>query len=235
MAQVEQPTEGRGMQVAVARRAEAPSWVNVRTALGLLLFAISLVSGSVVLGSADDGTQVWAARRDLAEGTILTAADLEVVAVRLPEEQLAGYLGASTELSGAALVRPVRRGELVPAGWVTEEGGAASRSIAVPITADHAMGGALRPGDRVDVFATLRGVRGESKTTLLVSAAEVEDLLRSDGMVMGSDEFAGITLSVSPEDAAKIAFAIRTSDLDVVRVEGSTDPAVTSPITSDDL
>lgn len=223
------------MQVAVARRAEAPSWVNVRTVLGLLLFGISLVAGSAVLGAADEGVQVWAARRDLAEGTVLSVGDLEAVAVKLPEEQLAGYLAASTQLPGATLVRPLRRGELIPAGWVTEEGAGSSRSIAVPITADHAVGGELRPGDRVDVFATLRGVRGESRTTLLVTAAEVEDLLRSEGMVMENDSFAGITLSVSPDDAARIAFAIRTSDLDVVRVEGSTETPVTTPITSDDL
>lgn len=223
------------MQVAVARRAEAPSWVNVRTALGLLLFGISLVAGSAVLEAADEGVQVWAARRDLAEGTVLSMGDLEAVAVKLPEEQLASYLAASTQLPGATLVRPLRRGELIPAGWVAEEGAGASRSIAVPITADHAVGGELRPGDRVDVFATLRGVRGEPSTTLLVTAAEVEDLLRSEGMVMENDAFAGITLSVSPDDAARIAFAIRTSDLDVVRVEGSTETPVTTPITSGDL
>lgn len=223
------------MQVGVARRAEVPSWLNLRTGLGLVLFAISLVSGSAVLGTADDAAGVWAARRDLAEGTVLSAEDLEAVAVKLPERQLASYLGASTQLPGTTLVRPLRRGELIPAAWVADEGAGSSRSIAVPLTADHAVGGELRPGDRVDVFATVRGIRGESKTTLLVGAAEVEDLLHSQGMVMENDSFAGITLSVSPEDAAKIAYAIRTADLDVVRVEGSTETDATTAISSDDL
>jgi Flp pilus assembly protein CpaB len=223
------------VQVAVAKRAGAPSWVNLRTTLGLLLFLISLVSGSAVLTAADDGTWVWAARRDLAEGAVLRTGDLVAVAVALPQEQLGSYLGASTQLSGTALVRPLRKGELIPAGWVAEEGAGSSRSIAVPITADHAVGGELRPGDRVDVFATLRGVRGGARTTLLVSAAEVEGLLRSEGMVMENDSFAGITLSVSPDDAAKIAFAIRTSDIDLVRVEGSTQVNAVTSITSGDL
>lgn len=214
------------MEVAAARRAKVPRWVNLRTVLGLILFSIALLSGSLVLGTADRGTLVWAASQDLPEGASLGPGDLEVVAVELPPGQLASYLGSSTPLAGSTLLRPVRRGELLSAAWVTEQGAVSSRSIAIPIPAEHAVGGVLRPGDRVDVFATLQTAGAAARTVLLVQGAEVEGLLRSDGLVMEEKTFAGITLSVSPTDAARIAFAVRTSEIDVVRMEGASDEQV---------
>ena len=223
------------MRVAEARRAAAPDWLNVRTTMGALLFLISLVAGSVVLSSAESGTHVWSAAEDLPEGAILRREDLELVMVDLPASQLSAYLGSSIAPEGLTLLKPLRRGELVSAGWVTEEGAVSARSIAVPVSSDHAVGGALRPGDLVDVLATVKEVSGQPETTVLVQGAEVEGLLRSEGMVMEGEAFAGLTLSVAPEEAAKIAFALRTADIDVVRVEGPPAPASVTSIRAGDL
>ena len=223
------------MQVAEARRAGKPDWINVRTVLGLTLFAVALATGSMVLRSAEAATMVWAAGRDLAEGTPLGETALELVAVDLPADQLANYLGGSTTVDGSTLLKPLRRGELVPAAWVTEAQAQPTRFIAVPITSDHAVGGALRPGDRVDVLATFESPRGTAETTVLVQAAEVEGLLRTEGPMMEGDSFGGITLSVAPEDAARIAFALRSAEIDIVRVEGPVETAAEATITAGDL
>jgi Flp pilus assembly protein CpaB len=224
------------MQIAEARRlASRPDWLNLRTALGLVLFLMSLFTGSAVLRSAEAGVAVWAAGRDLPEGEPLSPSDLEVVTVRLPHEQLASYLGSATPLDGLVLLRPLRQGELLPAAWVTDDDIGSSRSIAVSLTSDHAVGGALKPGDRVDVFATLRSPRGQTRTTLLIGGAEIEGLLRSDEMLMDGDSFAGITLSVPPEEAAKIAFAVRTADIDVVQVRGTSAASTATSVTAGDL
>lgn len=208
------------MDVVLAKRAERASWINLRTALGLILFLISLLSGSVVLRSAEAGVPVWAAARDLPEGESIDLGDLESVTVDLPAGQLAAYLGGSSPLTGSMLLRPLRRGELVPAAWVTETPSVSTRLIALPITEEHAVGGALRAGDRVDIFATLRAAGGAARTALLVQDAEVEGLLSSEALVMEGETFGGITLSVPPEEVARIAFAIRTAEIDVVRIEG---------------
>lgn len=227
---------GRAVEVAAARRAGAPDWLNLRTTLGLLLFLISLVSGSVVLRSAQTGTHLWAAVRDLPEGATLQAGDLERVPVHLPASQLSLYLGSSVAADGLTLLRPLRRGELLSAGWVTDDQAARSaRSIAVPVSSAHAVGGALRPGDLVDVLATVRAVDAIPKTTVLVKTAEVEAVLRTEGMVMEGDTFAGITLSVAPEEAAKIAFALRIAEIDLVRVEGAPMATDVTSIGADDL
>lgn len=223
------------MQVAEARSAGKPDWINVRTVLGLTLFAVALATGSMVLRSADAVAMVWAAERDLAEGADLGEAALELVAVDLPSDQLANYLGGSTTLDGSTLLKPLRRGELVPAAWVTDAEAPSTRSIALPITSDHAVGGALRPGDSVDVLATFESPRGTAQTTVLVQAAEVEGLLRAEGLMMEGDSFGGITLSVAPEDAARIAFALRSAEIDIVRVEGPAKIQAQNTISAGDL
>lgn len=223
------------MDVALAKRAERPTWVNLRTALGAVLFLISLLSGSVVLRSAEAGAGVWAAARDLPEGESIDPAELVAVTVDLPPGQLAAYLGSSSSLTGSMLLRPLRRGELVPAAWVTDTSSTPSRLIAIPITEEHAVGGALRAGDRVDIFATLRAAGGAARTALLVQDAEVEALLTSEALVMEGETFGGITLSVPPEEAARIAFAIRTAEIDVVRVEGPPGSQSAASVTARDI
>ena len=223
------------MQIAEARRVGRPDWINVRTVLGLTLFLVALTTGSMVLGSSDTGALVWTAARDLPEGAVVGDGDLELVTVNLPGDLLANYLGGGTTLSGSTLLRPLRRGELVAAAWVTDADAPPTRSIAVPITSDHAVGGALRPGDRVDVLATLESPRGIAETTVLVQAAEVEGLLRTEGLLSEGDSFGGITLSVAPEDAARIAFALRSAEIDVVRVEGPPETGPSATITAGDL
>ena len=223
------------MQIAEARRVGRPDWINVRTVLGLSLFLVALATGSMVLRSGDAGSLVWAAARDLPEGAVVGDADLELVTVDLPGDLLANYLGGRTPLDGSTLLKPLRRGELVAAAWVTDADAPPTRSIAVPITSDHAVGGALRPGDRVDVLATYDSPRGTAETTVLVQAVEVEGILRVEGLLAEGDSFGGITLSVAPEDAARIAFALRSAEIDVARVEGPPEIGPGATITAGDL
>lgn len=223
------------MQIAEARTVGKPDWINVRTVLGLTLFLVSLVAGSAVLRSADAGVLVWAASRDLPEGAVLRPADLDLVSVDLPTDQLTNYLGGSSDLEGSTLLKPLRRGELVASAWVSDQGALATRSIALPTPSEHAVGGALRPGDRVDVLATLESPNGAAKTTVLVQGAEVQSLLQAEGLMMEGVSFGGITLSVAPEDAARIAFALRSAEIDIVKVEGPAEIGPGATITAGDL
>lgn len=224
------------MDVAAARRLERPRWLNLRTTLGTLLFGIALLSGWSVLGTADTGYGVWVAAADLSSGTDLAATDVTAIEVDLPPEQLGHYLGSEVSLDGATLLQPLRRGQLVPSAWVSaEEPEATSRVITIPISADHAVGGALRPGDRVDVLASLDAGRAGARTTLLVGSAEVEDLLHAGSFVADDESLAGVTLEVSPEDAARLAYAIRSAELDLVRVEGPSTAVSIEPVRGADL
>lgn len=224
------------MDLAVAAGARRASWLNLRTLLGAALFTVALVAGWNVLGAADSGVAVWAVTRDLPEGARLSSGDIHQVDVRMPPSQLGRYLGATRAVQGDILLRPVRQGELVAAAWVTDAGPSASlRSVTIPVTPDHAVGGALVPGDRVDVFATLAPEQARARTELLVEGAEVEALATTGGLVVEGQSLVGLTLSVPPEDVAKIVFAIRTAEIDVVRMEGRAGATAPTAVGARDL
>jgi Flp pilus assembly protein CpaB len=215
------------VDVPQARRAAKPSWVNARTVLGILLFSIAFLGAQRVLSQARTTVDVWAAAHDLGAGTTLRAEDVLVAGVKLPGELLPRYVLASGTLEGASLNQAVRAGELIPAASVrNSDVEAVGRSMTIPVTPEHANGGALRPGDRIDVFATFNPGDLRARTALLVGDVEVLGVVTAGGLVGGDVSAVGVTVAVSPEDAARVAYAIRNAELDIARITGT---AVTEP------
>lgn len=219
-----------------ARRLARAKWVNARTILGLVLFAMSLVIGRSVLEGARTTVQVWAAARDLRQDEPLTRADLIAAHVKLPSDVAASYAAADADLEGAVLLRPLLAGELIPAGWLsTGPAATTGRSMTIPVTPEHAVGGGLRPGDRVDVYATFEAGSDRVRTSLLVRDVSVLDVVEAGGLVAGEESVVGLTVAVSPAEAARLAFAIRTAELDIARVAGpGTDPGPVT-VTAEDF
>ena len=132
------------------------------------------------------------------------------------------YVLASTELEGGVVTRPVMQGEMVAVGAIAEEATASTgRSITIPVSPEHAVGGALRPGDRIDVFGTFDAGDARARTLLLVRGVSIRDIVEAGGVVVEQESVIGVTVSVTPEEAARLAFAIRSADLDIVRVDGN--------------
>jgi Flp pilus assembly protein CpaB len=209
------------MDVPQARRMSRPSWINLRTVLGLLLFCVAFLAGQRVLDTSRVTVAVWSATRDLGADSVIGEDDITAVDVKLPDDAIALYAPASDDLVGTILSRPVRAGEIIPAEAVaTAPEIATGRSMTIPVTPEHANGGALRPGDRIDVFATFDAGDVRARTTLLVRAVEVLDVVTAGGIVGGTESAVGITVAVTPEDAARLAFAIRTAEIDVARITG---------------
>lgn len=209
------------MDVPQARRAGRPEWVNARTLLGLVLFAAAFLGGRQVLREADTTVPVWVAARDLPSGAELTDSDLEIVRVDLPGGLLDSYVGTSVSLDGAGLIRPVSAGELIPAAWTTPAGrSGAGDAITVPVSPEHALGGELAPGDRIDVYASFDAGDARARTLLVARGVEVLDVVTAGGLVVGEDAVVGITVAVDGTDAGRLAFAVRNAEIDVVRVDG---------------
>lgn len=225
------------MDVPIARRVERPAWINTRTVLGLLLFALAFVGGQRILAAGDGGVALWAAARDLPQGAVLSGDDLRIVEADLPGDLLGRYVVASNVIDGAVLGRPVRAGELLPASWVrgVEAGAGLGRSMAIPLPPESAVLPSLRPGDRVDVFATFDAGDVRAKTTLVARGIDVVDVETSGGLVMGEEAVIGIEVSVSPEDAARLAFAIRNGQLDIVRIDDGRETASGATVEAGDL
>ena len=148
----------------------------------------------------------------------------------MPDEVLSTYVPGAQTLDGAVMTRPVRAGELIARDWVADSSGSApARSMTLSVEPDHALGGALRPGDRIDVFATFDGDDLRARTVLLLRSVEVLEIVRADSLVLEEDAVTGLTVSVAPGEAARVAFALRTAQLDIARVHGAsgTEPSAT--------
>ena len=220
------------MQIAAATRAGVPAWINRRTLLGVVLILVSVAGGRAVMESGKTTVPVWVVGKDLAGGSVLSGEELRVEHVNLPPRLGASYVRASEPLAGMVVTRPLAAGELVPAAWVVPSSPARSRAVAIPVDPEHAVGGALRPGDLVDIYATFDAGDARARTVALLREAEVLDVVSAGGLVMGDRSLIGLTISIDPSEAQRVAFASRTAELDVVRVDvpGATRsiPAVTA-------
>ena len=99
----------------------------------------------------------------------------------------------------------------------------------MPITPEHALGGAVRVGDRVDVLATFAKGGKDARTLTVVHDAQVVDTVRTKGILGDhAGDLSAVTLSVRPDDAVYLAFALHTAEVDVVRAGGDTSSARTT-------
>ena len=223
------------MDVPEARRLARVGWLNGRTVLGLLIFTAALFGGQRVMQNAENTVSVWTAARDVPEGAVLTGSDLRVADVRLPGDLLAGYALATTQLEGAVATRSVAAGEMFSTAWVASDAELESgRAISIPLQPEHAVGGVLRAGDRIDILATFEAGRPSARTVVLAEAVEVTDVTRPDGFIEGAGAL-GVTVSVDAAGSARLAFAIRNAEIDVVRVTGVPGSHGSSAVTAEDL
>lgn len=224
------------MAVSVAVPNRRPVWLNVRTAFGAALFLFSVVSGWAVLEGTEQGIRIWAAAEDLPSGVPLTQSDLVPVTSDLAPEQAALYLSADTPLDGALLTRPVTKGELLAADFVAPASRTSgSRAMTIPTSPEHAVGGDLSAGDFVDIYATLKPGHGTPRTVLVVASAQIVDVVTATDLMVDNGALTGLTVEVGPDDAAKLAHAIRTAELDVVKVQGEAVAASGELVTGGDL
>ncbi len=137
-----------------ARRTGRPSWRDPRFVVGLVIVAVSVLLGARLLAGADDTVTVWSAAGDLAEGSVLEAADLEPSQVRFSSDDLAArYLAATDRPEGMVLLRDVASGELLPRAALGPDAGRDLAELPISLASDAVPAG-LRSGELVDVWVT---------------------------------------------------------------------------------
>lgn len=158
--------------------------------------------------------EVCVARRDLAAGETVTESDIEMkswVASLLPE----GAVTDKSEAVGRQLASAVLSGEVVSARRFGSDDAALDvpegfSAVSVPACGVQAVGGALRPGMRVDLYAV-----GSASTTQVLSGALVLESSAMDsgaGVVSSSNE-AWVTLAVEPQKVQELVTAVSNLDL----------------------
>lgn len=183
------------------RRITAPSWLDLRLVLGVVLVLAAVVVGAKVVSGARQTYPTLAARHDLEAGTLLSAADLRMARVQLPDHGRGVYLARMKDAVGKQLTRPVSAGELVPSAAVGRV--QPLTTMTVPLAAGTAP--QLRKGERIELWVSTAGC-----SSLVLLRDEVVQAVHGAGT--GSFE-AGtggqdVVISVAPALAERVITAL---------------------------
>jgi pilus assembly protein CpaB len=188
--------------------------------IALVAGLVAVVAVYVALGDRRNTVEVAVAREGIPSATRLTSdmvrfvglpADSPVVSDLVQADELAGREWVTT--------RAIARGEpLTTAAVVGDLPGDGLRSMSVPVAREHAVGGALRPGDRVDVI----DVTEEGVDYVLQDIEVLTVGSESAGSLDAQPTEFAVTLAVGPNQAMGLAWAIADEQFEIVRSTGAT-------------
>lgn len=139
-----------------AQRVRRARWKDGRLLLGLLLVAVSALTGARLLSAADDTTSVWVAKRVIPAGARLTADDLTTTRVRFTTDGAARiYADTDAALDGRFAVRQIEAGEFVPRDATATQQEADRVEIPLAVAAGRLPADAA-VGNQVDVWVVPR-------------------------------------------------------------------------------
>ena len=190
------PAPPRQAKPAVRRQ-----WASVALAT-----AAMAASGADLAAHAGQQTRpevVTVAATTLPAGTLITKADLTRQEVLVPQGVPRPMPGAMAGLVGRVLLVPVARGQQVfPQEAAAASSGDAMRQISFGLPISHALAGALRAGDRVDVLAT-SGTGSGAITTVLGRALAVTAVTTPQGgLSAASDPSIDVTVACPDSQTA---------------------------------
>jgi len=199
---------------------------------GFLIAAAAVITFGAYTGATRPSRQMYVvAALPLAPGARITAPDLRLVALDLPDPAVRRQVfGSVDELVGASVLAPIAPGSLVEADEVVGRGGApGTREISVSIDSSRAVGGTLKAGEFVDVLSTF-GQGAASSTIVMVPHVEVLDISAAGANSIGSSANEVIVLAVPDGTSAEaVADADTATQLSLVRsAEQPTDAPVTT-------
>jgi hypothetical protein len=186
-------------QSPAARRLRAPSWLDLRLVIGVLMVLVAVLVGARVVASSDKSIKVWALAHDVATGTRLTDGDLRPERIRLFGDS-ARYLSVQTSPLGRTVNRDLRAGDLLPGAALT----AAPATAVLPLSVDlDDTPPGLAHGDRIDVYVIPGASDRDGPTQLVLGNAVVQSVSGGDSGLASDNSKVQITVTVDPaqEDA----------------------------------
>lgn len=202
-------------------------WSGVRRHMALLLaVAMALLTAVLVynyLSRFAETMPVVVAARDLEGPTLIEPGDLKVVPVPVGSVHplafhdpaaVAGQWLKGSAVAGQMLLAPHLVGG--PAGGSPLQIVLQQDQVGffLPAPVERMLGGAVAPGDKVDlIFVAARGRGDEARSDLLAAAVPVLDVRDQDGQPFSAEGRgrslpAGLVLAVTPFDAQRLAFAL---------------------------
>lgn len=209
---------------APARIAPRPARPRLRWSTGHVVVALAAVLAAVanlaVLRSADATVGVLGLAAPATAGQALAEASLTTVELRVDDARTREALVLAAErdrIAGRVLATDLPAG--APLRWSDLRDAAAAgdglRRMSVPVRPELAVGGALAPGDRVDVIQVVEGVG-----RYLVSSAEVLAVATPGDGSLAELVTYHLTIAVEPDVALCLAAAIDADQVSVVMSTG---------------
>lgn len=223
------PLREPGSQAPARRRLRRrPSAAHILIAVVVILaFLLNLL----VLRDRSSTTLIAVARQSLATGSVLSPDNVRFISVDSDFESL-DHLITEDSLAtydGWVLGRAIAEGAVLDISSLVQPGDSSGlRTMSIPIDREHAAGGSLVPGDRVDVIAVSDGVSGFVATDLEVTGVSDE----SSGGI-GAVSAYHVVLSVDAEQALALAAALDSGSLEIIRATGA-EAIETSPMDTGD-
>ncbi|HLS81833.1 MAG TPA: Flp pilus assembly protein CpaB [Steroidobacter sp.] len=133
-------------------------------------------------------------------------------------------------VAGRVLVRPIRSGEPLLMSHLAQHAGAGfsshlppgERALTLPVDEESSISGMLAPGDRIDILFTASSRNEPVTAPLLLDVAVIATGMRTwmnDVLLQDKDRsshYRTVTLSVTPQDAARITLAQEAGKLTFV-------------------
>lgn len=185
-----------------------------------VVVVLAFVLNFLVLQDRSSTTLVAVADQALTTGSPLDTSTLRLVPVEsgfegLPDLVTEEELGA---LEGWVLSRSVGAGGLINEAVVVAPGSTAGlRSMSLPVPVEHAAGGALVAGDRIDVISVVDGSARYVATDLEVTSVSGGSASGGIGAVSAHH----VVVNVGAEDALVLAEAMEAGSIEILRSTGS--------------
>ncbi|MCT9624473.1 hypothetical protein HWD94_04960 [Pseudarthrobacter equi] len=160
---------------AASARLKRPSWKDPRLLVGILLVLASVAGVVFLVGSADQTTEVYAARDGIAVGEALTEENVVRAKVRLGDSEQ-HYITAESGLpQGVVAVQRIGKDQLVPRASLGEVDDLDRKPVAIAV--DETLPAQVIAGARVDVWVAQPDAKnGFSEPKLLLPGAEIAEV-----------------------------------------------------------
>ena len=224
---------------------ELRSWIFLGLGLllagltGLSLYGVSQDSGARVAAAASDTATVVVAQSEIPTRSLLTA-DLLTTKTYPKNLVPAGALTNEADAVGQTTISAIPAGAAVVRSQLTSATGRTGASVtlekgkvlvAFPTIDPLTLAGLVRPGDRVDVLATLTSGSGEAarKTQTTLQNLEVVDVLTTGS---NAQKVASLTFIVDHQVALVLKYLRDTqATVDIaVRSRAEVDPTATTSV-----
>jgi hypothetical protein len=183
-----------------------------------IVVVLAFVLNLLVLHDRDSTTLVAVATQPIAAGVAVDPASLRLVPVDSGFEALPGLVTETDliEMDGWVASRSVPEGGLIERAVVMEPGSSSGmRSMSLPVSIEHAAGGALVAGDRVDVIAVFDGT-----ARFVASDLEVTSVAAGSSGI-GAVSSYHVVVSVGAGEALALAQALDAGSVEIVRSTGA--------------